>query len=250
MVVTGCASGIGRAVRARLEAGGHTVVGVDLHDAEVCADLSEPGGRAQAVEGARRLVDGPLDAVVACAGVADPDDLAVRVNYFGMVAVLEGLRESLAAADGANAVALSSCALTMVEADHPVTVACLAGDEARAVELALAEAGSGYPGSKRALAHWVRRHAGTPDWIGSGISMNAVAPGIVLTPMTEGNLTDPAVRPLMFQYVPMPIGRIAQPEELAAVITFLASPEASMIVGQTVFVDGGSDASLRPDVLA
>lgn len=96
-LVTGAASGIGRATAARLRDGGHTVIGADLKGADISADLATPAGRTELVQRAEELTGGRLDAVIACAGLAHPDPVTLRVNYFGMVATLEGLRPLLAA---------------------------------------------------------------------------------------------------------------------------------------------------------
>ena len=79
-VITGSASGIGAALRRRLEAEGERVVGVDLVDAEVIADLATPEGRAAMVADVAAATDGVVDAVVANAGVSLPDPLTVRVD--------------------------------------------------------------------------------------------------------------------------------------------------------------------------
>ena len=104
VVVTGSASGMGAATRARLEADGQRVVGVDLRDAEVVADLGTPAGRQAAIDAVAELAGGSIDGLVTWAGVAGltegpPGSLLVSVNYFGTVALLEGLRPLLAAGD-------------------------------------------------------------------------------------------------------------------------------------------------------
>lgn len=80
------------------------------------------------------------------------------------------------------------------------------------------------------------------DWAGSGVTLNAVAPGLVDTPLTAAKLRDPSVRPLMEQEMPMPMGRVLTADEVAAAAVWLAGPDASLITGQTVFVDGGFEA--------
>ncbi|MCZ0992467.1 hypothetical protein O1L44_04095 [Streptomyces noursei] len=91
-LVTGAASGIGRATAARLRDDGHTVLGADLQGTEIAADLATPAGRTELTERADELTGGRLDAVIACAGLAHFRPLTLRVNYFGAVATLEGLR--------------------------------------------------------------------------------------------------------------------------------------------------------------
>ena len=100
VALSGSASGIGHAVREHLERAGQRVIGVDLRDADVIADLGTPAGRAAATDGVLRACGRSLDAVVACAGLGpEHQDAAaiVSVNYFGAVAFLEGLRGVLGA---------------------------------------------------------------------------------------------------------------------------------------------------------
>ena len=73
IVITGSAGGIGAATRARLEKEGHRVIGVDVRDAEVIADLSTPAGRAAMVDAVGAACDGKLDGLVAGAGIMGED---------------------------------------------------------------------------------------------------------------------------------------------------------------------------------
>ena len=99
-----------------------------------------------------------------------------------------------------------------------IVEACLAGDEARARELAAAGYAHGYAGSKLALARWVRRHAVTDDWIGAGIHLNAISPGVIETPMTEGQLDFIFGIPDVF---PIPIQRPGRADEVAGLLAYL-----------------------------
>jgi NAD(P)-dependent dehydrogenase (short-subunit alcohol dehydrogenase family) len=244
IAITGSAGGIGTATRERLEKDGHRVIGVDVRDADVIADLSSGEGRAAMVAAVERACDGRLDGVVAGAGVMD-DTLAVQVNYYGAVATLEGLRPLLARGTDPSAVAISSNSTTTHPSLPPEIVdACLAGDEARARELAQSAYGVGYAGSKLALARWVRRNAVTPDWIGAGIRLNAISPGVIDTPMTEGQLDFILGIPDVF---PVPINRPGSASEVAGLLAYLLSREAGFFCGSVIFMDGGSDAATRAD---
>ena len=102
-----------------------------------------------------------------------------------------------------------------------------------------------YPASKAALAWWARREGVKPEWIGAGIRLNSVAPGKIATSMTERIAADPVFGPLQRDY-PTAIGRDGRAEEVAAPIAFLLSPQASLMVGTCLYVDGGTDALLHP----
>jgi NAD(P)-dependent dehydrogenase (short-subunit alcohol dehydrogenase family) len=246
IVVTGSAGGIGAATCARLARDGHRVIGVDVRDADVIADLSTPDGRAAMVDAVAGACGGVLDGLVAGAGIFGDEPKVVAVNYFGAVATLEGLRPLLARGRDASAIAISSNSTTTTPGLPETLVGVLlAGDEPAALQAVGKEAGIyAYPVSKLALARWVRRRAVTAEWIGSGIRLNAIAPGVIHTPMTEHQLDFIFSIPDVF---PVPIGRPGSPDEMAALLAFLLSPDAGFFCGSVVFSDGGSDAATRAD---
>jgi NAD(P)-dependent dehydrogenase (short-subunit alcohol dehydrogenase family) len=247
--VTGSASGIGAAVRTRLEKDGQRVIGVDLRGAEVEADLSTPDGRRHAVRSVLASSDGALDRLVLCAGLgAHVEDLAkiASVNYFGAVDLLDGLRPALEGrADAAVVVVCSNSAQMAPLQEHPYVEALLDHDESRAHELLAGENGFiAYAGSKHALSRAVRRRAA--DFGATGVRLNGIAPGPTRTPMMDGVHSNPAFRK-GFEALPIPLGRVAEPAEIAEVIAFLLGPGASYVHGSVVFADGGNDAAMQPD---
>ena len=172
----------------------------------------------------------------------------VSVNYFGTVTMLDGLRESLERGTEPAAVVISSNSAKMVPVldESPAVAAMLEGDEAEARRLC-ADIPVGdlvYMATKNALGRAVRRRA--PEWGKSGVRLNAVAPGPIVTALLEGALETPqtgdAIRNLA-----LPLGRFGQPAEVAGLISFLLGPGASYMHGSIVYVDGGCDAALRPD---
>ena len=212
------------------------------------ADLSTPAGRRHAVEGATEQSGGELAGIVTCAGLAGlpgrAGSLLTSVNYFGTVDLLEGLRPLLS--PGGAAVAISSNSTTVqpaVPAD--LVEACLRHDEELSAQIADARGSlATYPATKLAVAHWVRRNATGPDWAGSGLRLNAIAPGMIDTPMVAGMRADAKAGP-MLDMLPIPAGRPGRAEEIAAVVDLLLSPDGAFFCGSVVFCDGGSDALLR-----
>jgi NAD(P)-dependent dehydrogenase (short-subunit alcohol dehydrogenase family) len=223
-----------------------------VKDCDVVADLSTPAGRRVAIEGVASLSDGVVDGLVTCAGVAGvtdrPGATVVAVNYFGTVVLLADLREMLARGTNAAAVAISSNSTTL-QPGVPLDLvdACVAGDESRAKEMG-DKLGSlaAYPATKMAIARWVRRQAVGSDWIGAGITLNAIAPGYTETPMTAEVRRDPVIGSAIDQF-PIPAGRPGRPEEIAGLVAFLLGPDARFLCGSIVFADGGSDALIRPN---
>lgn len=250
-LVTGAASGIGRATAGYIRARGHTVVGADLNDTDVVVDLATPTGRSELVDRVREVVVDRLDAVIACAGIAEPTPRTVRVNFFGAVATMTGLRPLLVSGNNPAAVVVDSSACAH-QADPAIVAACLNGDESSAVAAARAAIDRGdaeliYASTKVALARWIRRNAATPDWAGAGIPLNAIAPGVVVTAMTQRQLDNPAARGALDKLVPMPLRGPARPEQIAPLLAWLSGTDNSHVTGQVIFIDGGADAVLRGD---
>jgi NAD(P)-dependent dehydrogenase (short-subunit alcohol dehydrogenase family) len=250
-VITGSASGIGGATRARLEKAGHEVIGVDLRDAEVIADLAAPATRSAAIDDVLRRCGARLDGLVTAAGVGPPFDAAtmVSINYFGSEAFLTRLRPALAASGSAQVVAVSSNSTT-AQPDVPTDLveACLGSDEdaTRALAARHGDANT-YAASKTAIARYVRRNAPSADWAGSGVRLNAIAPGATLTPLLQAGLDSDEFGPLIRGF-PVPTGGFGTPEQIAFWIDMMLTGEgAPFVCGSVFFVDGGTDALVRPD---
>ncbi|MGI5222325.1 SDR family oxidoreductase [Nocardia sp. CA-290969] len=245
-VVTGSASGIGAATAAILRDRGARVIGCDLNDADIIADLSTPDGRRSLVDQVAKW--GHIDAVLAIAGGGRTGLL--ETNYFGAVATLEGLRPLLAGSQAPRAVAVSSTA-SLAPADERIMRACADGDETTATALVDADPALrdyAYGIAKRALNGWVRRVAPTPEWAGAGIPLNAVAPGVVDTPAAAWIFADDAVRTAVEAAAPQPLGGFpGHPEWVGHLISWLAGPENCFVTGQVIFADGGAEAALIGD---
>lgn len=248
VLITGAASGICRATAEACRAAGDRVITVDMHNADIVADLTTADGRARLVSEAERLAPEGLDAVLAGAGLsrADMPRETVAVNYFGAVATLEGLRPLLLKSARPRAVVICSTAAILPGNDALVD-ACLSGDEAAALAIAEAAPRSTYPDSKRAISKWLRRTAGTADWAGSGILLNGVGPGVVETAMTVPLLQQPEMVEAIKKSNPMAVEGYAQPEEIAELLVFLLGFTNHYMVGQLIFIDGGTDVIMRPE---
>lgn len=252
--VTGAASGMGAAVVDRLVGEGHTVIGVDIKQADVVADLSTPEGRRTAAATVLERAGGVLDGAVLAAGLGpapgrDRARLIAEVNYLGVVELLEAWRPALAAAERAKVVVFSSNSTTtmpmvprravraLLERDVPKALGALKPFGKMAPSFA-------YGASKIAVSQWVRRQAVTREWAGAGIRLNAIAPGAILTPLLEQQLATPAEAKRIKAF-PVPIGGFGDPGQLAAWVVFMLSDAADFLCGSVVFVDGGSDAWFR-----
>ncbi|MGF6266323.1 NAD(P)-dependent dehydrogenase (short-subunit alcohol dehydrogenase family) [Paraburkholderia youngii] len=244
-LITGAASGMGAALARHLTALGERVIGVDLHDAEVCADLAVPAQRAALVARVQQITPS-IDAVVACAGVSPPvpGDTLVAVNYFGVTDLLPRLLPLLHRAREPRAVVISSLA-SLHPVDARLVELCLDGNEAAAREQAGKIGAQSYASSKRALTQWIRRTAVLPGWADKGVLLNGVAPGVVQTPMVAPLLETAEGREALVAGVPTVVPNYATAEQIVPLLAFLASPANGYMVGQVPFADGGADVLLR-----
>lgn len=252
--VTGSASGMGKASAEKLRAAGHTVIGIDLKDADIVADLSTAEGRATAVREVFERSGGKLDGAVLAAGLGPHpgrEKLIAQVNYFGVVDLVTGWHEAFAAAGEARVVVFGSNATTTTPMVPKGTVkAFLAGNADKAISSTKIFRDNAsamvYAGSKIAVTRWVRRTAVLPEWAEAGIRINVVAPGAIFTPMVEAQLADPHQRGAIEAF-PIPVGRHGQADEVAEAVMFLLGPASGFMAGTVLFVDGGTDAYFRSD---
>ncbi|WP_329081040.1 MULTISPECIES: SDR family oxidoreductase [unclassified Streptosporangium] len=252
--VTGSASGMGAAVTERLRAAGHSVIGVDLRDADIIADLATPEGRSAAAAGIIERSGGVLDGAVVAAGIGPlpgPDRVRriAQTNYLGSVELLTALRPALAVSGDARAVVFGSNSPTVMPAvPRHVFRAIRAGNIDRAVRRARiygqAAPNFVYAASKLAVTDWARRAAVTPAWAGAGIRLNVIAPGPVKTPLLDEELANPLAAKA-FRSFPNPIGEMGDPGHLADWVIMMLSPAATFMSGSVVVVDGGAEAWFR-----
>ncbi|GAB3114445.1 SDR family oxidoreductase [Aestuariicella hydrocarbonica] len=248
--LTGGATGIGAAIKARLLKAGHRVISVDIKDADIIADLSTPDGRELAINSTREIADSGLDGLITCAGLAShvPNRaLITQVNYFGCIALVNGLKDLVSKKQGKILLIASNSAPGGTAEDFLNLLLDNKEDEAahRASEL---EGQQVYAGTKRAVVRWMRRQV--PELARMGININALAPGFTDTPMTQAVAQDPTYGEAIRQFAAsIPLGRAGQPDDMADAAEFLLSDKANFITGSTLFIDGGHDAVFRPDAI-
>ncbi|GAA3720757.1 SDR family oxidoreductase [Gordonia hankookensis] len=251
-VVTGAASGIGKACAERLRAAGNSVIGVDLHDVEVIADLSTSGGRRAAIGKVGDLAGGRLDGAVMAAGLgpaAGRERMIAEVNVLGVTELLDSWQAAFAAAGDAKVVVFGSNSTTTTPMVPKRAVRRLMGGELDAAvrQIRRRRGVSGpvaYAASKIAVTHWCRARAVSDDWAGAGVRLNVIAPGPVMTPLLQSQLdsgTGSQVRAF-----PLPSRRFGTAEQIAEWVLTMLSPAADFLVGSVIVVDGGTDALIRP----
>ncbi len=238
IIVTGAGQGIGRAIAERFARDGGSVVVADVRAdnvREVAAALTAEGHRAIPVEvdvtnpaQVTAMVDraieayGGVDVLVNNAGVlrqsrimaTTPEewDLVMAVNVKGVFLCSQAVHDSMVARGGGRIVHMAS----------------LAGRATSTL------GGAHYSTSKAAVLGLMRHMA--REWARDGITSNAVSPGMVDTPMARAGADAERMAKIVSE---IPLGRLAEPAEIANLVCFLASDEAAYITGASVDIHGG-----------
>ncbi|OBI83527.1 coniferyl-alcohol dehydrogenase [Mycobacterium sp. E740] len=245
VVVTGCASGIGAHVARQVAELGAEVIGLDAKPPEkavgefVGMDLSDAASIDRAVEDIGDRVDALFNIAGVSSGIGDPLRV-VTINFLGTRRFTEALIPKMP--PGSAIASVSSLAASAYRRNAAVTVGLVnttSVDEGIAWcernPEALAD-GGGYRLSKEAIVLYGMVHVAALG--AKGIRINCTAPGVTDTPILD-QLRNAYGQEFLDSFR-TPLGRAAEPEEQASVLTFLNSPAASYLTGQVIWVDGGA----------
>ncbi|HXR43359.1 MAG TPA: D-threitol dehydrogenase [Pseudolysinimonas sp.] len=233
-VITGAASGIGQSVAELFAARGARVVGIDRSDAVIDAVAALPGDGHHGIVAdltATGAADAAIAEVVEVAGRID-----ILVNSAGIARLAPALELSDADWDATIAVNLTAGyrmaraagrVMTAAGSGRIVNLASQAALVALDQHVAYTASKAGVVGMTKVLAR---------EWAPSGVTVNAVSPTVVETPLGRVAWAGEKGDAMRAQ---IPVGRFAQPEEIAALIAYLAGDDAAMITGENIVIDGG-----------
>ena len=226
ILVTGGAGGIGGEVSRRLEQAGARVAVADLAEVRTGApgfrcDITEAASCDETAEAVVHRF-GRLDGLVNCAGVSRPHDSLTLppAEWARMVDVQ---------LNGAFYIA-QACARRMADTGGAIVFITSTNAEAAFPRRAA------YCAAKAGVAMLTKVLA--IEWAAQGIRVNAVGPAYVATEMTRRNIAAGNVNEEQIK-ARIPLGRLAQPDDVAGAVEFLLSRQAAFITGQSLYVDGG-----------
>jgi NAD(P)-dependent dehydrogenase (short-subunit alcohol dehydrogenase family) len=239
VIVTGGGSGIGRGVALRFAQEGARLVIADVNvsaaeeTVAMIKDISGDANAAQTDVSRKAEVDSMVSRSVECFGQID-----ILVNNAGVSGEVPFLDMDEAEWDRVLAVNLKGAFLCGQAVARAMVQAGTGGKIVNIASVNAEVAGTG-------LAHYCSSKGGLRmltkvmalELAPYKINVNAVAPGIIETPLTASSLADPGRRQSLMAHVPW--GRVGRPEDVADAVLFLASDQADFVTGTTLFVDGG-----------
>jgi 3-oxoacyl-[acyl-carrier protein] reductase len=232
-VVTGAGQGIGRAIAERLISDGYDVLALDI--------AAGPLEEVRESLGCRTAIVDVTDSGVVASVAAQAPNCQVLVNnaaiqrYQDLLHTTQGEMRAILNVNVIGPVLMAQALVPLMANNGGGVVINISSITSRAH----AAGTSLYPASKAAVNQLTQAMA--VEFAPFGVRCNAVGPGTVLTEGTAGHYGDEGARAAIAGV--LPVSRMGAPEDIANAVSFLCSPDASWITGQTLFVDGGFTAA-------
>jgi len=255
------AGGIGQAVVRRISSGRHILVANHtqesadaaarmLEDAgfettAMQADVSDRASIQAVMSKAQKL--GPIKALVQAAGVSPsqaPIEAILRVDLYGTAMVLEEFGKVIA--HGGSGVVISSQSgyrMPALSAEQDALLATAPAEDLLKIDFVrgVRDTLHAYQMSKRCNSLRVRGEA--MNWAKRGARINAISPGIIVTPLARDELLGERAEFYQAMLKKMPAGRAGTPDEVAALAALIMGPEGGFITGSDFLIDGGATAN-------
>ena len=255
------AGGIGQAIVRRISSGRHILVANHTQEsADAAAKLFEYAGfettAMQADVSDRALIRavvskaqnlGPIKALVQAAGVSPsqaPIEAILRVDLYGTAMVLEEFGKVIA--HGGSGVVISSQSgyrMPALSAEQDALLATAPAEDLLKIDFVrgVRDTLHAYQMSKRCNSLRVRGEA--INWAKRGARINAISPGIIVTPLARDELLGERAEFYQAMLKKMPAGRAGTPDEVAALAALIMGPEGGFITGSDFLIDGGATAN-------
>ena len=255
------AGGIGQAIARRISSGRHILVAnhsqasadaaaevLSLAGFEVTAMQADISDRAMVQAVAARAQElGPVKALVQAAGVSPsqaPIEAILRVDLYGTAMVLEEFGKVIA--EGGAGVVISSQSgyrMPALSAGQDALLATAPADDLLCLDFVktVKDTLHAYQMSKRCNSLRVRGEA--VNWAKRGARINAISPGIIVTPLADDELHGERAAFYQTMLKKMPAGRAGTPDEVAALAAHIMGPEGGFITGSDFLIDGGATAN-------
>lgn len=255
------AGGIGQAIARRISNGRHVLLAdhrqeaadaaaklLDLAGFETTAIQADVSDRAMVKAVVAKAQEfGPIKALVQAAGVSPsqaPIEAILKVDLYGTAVLLEEFGKVMT--EGGSGVVISSQSgyrMPALSAEQDALLATAPAEDLLALDFvrSVKDTLHAYQMSKRCNSLRVRGEA--INWAKRGARINAISPGIIVTPLAHDELHGPRADFYQAMLKKMPAGRAGTPDEIAALAALIMGPEGSFITGSDFLIDGGATAN-------